>query len=49
MKNELVALLIRHGLAGSAAGWTTVALMLWTDLAGLGTLAAASDLWPFSI
>ncbi len=46
MRNELVPFLIRHCLAGIAAGWTTVGLMLWTDLAGIGTLAAASDLWP---
>ena len=46
MKNELVPYLIRHCLAGFAAGWSTVALILWTDLAGVGTLATASDLWP---
>ena len=46
MNDPLVQLLIRHCLAGIAAGWITVALILWTDLAGVGTLAAASDLWP---
>jgi hypothetical protein len=38
--------LIGHGLAGMLAGWITVALLLWSDVGGLGTLVAASDLWP---
>jgi hypothetical protein len=37
--------LIRHGLAGSVAGWTTVGGLLWLDLAGPGNLLTTSDLF----
>ena len=49
MHNQLVPLLVRHGLAGAAAGWVTVGLLLWTDTAGIGLLVAASDLWPIPL
>jgi hypothetical protein len=49
MYDGLVVLLIRHGLAGAAAGWATAGLLLWTDTAGIGLLVATSDLWPIPL
>jgi hypothetical protein len=46
IRNPLVAYLIRHGLAGTLAGWLTVAGLLALDVGGLGTLSFASDLFP---
>jgi hypothetical protein len=46
IRNPLVPYLIRHGLAGALAGWLTVAVLLAWDVAGIGTLALASDLFP---
>jgi hypothetical protein len=43
------AFLIRHCLAGMAAGWTTVGGLLWLDVAGLGGLVISSDLFPLPL
>lgn len=45
----LVPFLIRHCLAGALAGWTAVGIMLWLDVAGVGRLVLASDLWPLPL
>ena len=42
MSNPVVPLLIRHGLAGLAAGWIALAALLGFDVAGLRTLILAS-------
>lgn len=44
-----VAYLIRHGLAGTLAGWLTVVGLLALDVGGLGTLSFASDLFPMPL
>jgi hypothetical protein len=44
--NPLVPYLIRHGLAGMLAGWLTAALLLGSDVAGVGGLVLTSDLFP---
>jgi hypothetical protein len=44
--NPLVPYLIRHGLAGTFAGWMTAGLLLTWDVAGVGRLVLASDLFP---
>ena len=46
MRNPLVPYLARHCLAGAAAGWLSASLLVWLDVAGLGTLVWQSDLWP---
>lgn len=46
MQDPFVPYLIRHCIAGILAGWMTVGLLLGLDVRGLGTLVAASDLWP---
>jgi hypothetical protein len=46
---ELALFLLGHGLAGMLAGAITVAILLWSDVAGLGTLVATSDLWPLPL
>ena len=35
-----------HCLAGVIAGWTMLGGLLWLDVAGLGALVMASDLFP---
>ena len=47
--NPLVGYLLRHGLAGTLAGWLTAALLLAADVGGIGTLAVASDLFPLPL
>ena len=49
LRTELVLFLLRHCRAGVAAGWLTLALLLWTDVGRLGTLVGASDLWPLPL
>ena len=44
-----VAFLLRHWLGGVVAGWTTVGGLLWLDVAGLGGLVMASDLFPLPL
>jgi hypothetical protein len=46
---ELALFLLGHGLAGMLAGAITVGILLWSDVAGLGTLVAVSDLWPLPL
>jgi hypothetical protein len=41
-----VRFLVVHGAAGVIAGWTMVGGLLWLDVAGLGGLVVASDLFP---
>ena len=43
---SLVSFLAFHCLAGVIAGWTMLGGLLWLDVAGLGVLVMASDLFP---
>jgi hypothetical protein len=47
--DPLVPYLIRHGLAGTLAGWLTVTGLLALDVGGLNTLVLASDLFPIPL
>lgn len=40
---RLVRYLIRHCCDGIAVGWALLMVLLWSDLAGLGTLLRGSD------
>lgn len=48
-ERDFALFLLGHGLAGMLAGAITVAALLWSDMGGLGTLVAASDLWPLPL
>jgi hypothetical protein len=43
MSDPWIAFLLKHALAGVLAGWTAVALLLWTDVGRLGTLILAAE------
>ena len=40
---QLVRFLLLHAAIGIGAGWLLLALLLWTDVNGVGTLIWASD------
>jgi hypothetical protein len=40
---QLVRFLFLHAAIGIGAGWLMLALLLWTDVNGVGTLIWASD------
>ncbi len=44
--DPLVPYLVRHGLAGTLAGWLTAGLLLAWNVAGVGGLVLTSDLFP---
>jgi len=45
-RHELLRFLAGHLVVGLAAGWTLLALLLWTDVGGLATLLWESPDWP---
>lgn len=47
--DDLPRFLLRHALAGTAAGWLTVAGLLALDVAALRTLIFASEFWPLPL
>lgn len=40
---RLIRLMLRHFLDGVVIGWSFGLLLLWRDVAGLGTLLASND------
>jgi hypothetical protein len=46
---SLVSFLAFNCLAGVIAGWTMLGGLLWLDVAGLGVLVMASDLFPLPL
>ena len=40
---QLVRFLLLHAAIGIGAGWLLLALLLWTDVSGVGALIWASD------
>jgi uncharacterized membrane protein YbhN (UPF0104 family) len=42
-QQRLIRYLIRHGITGAMVGWALLLAIIWTDVAGLGSLVRGSD------
>jgi hypothetical protein len=48
-EQKLVRYLIRHMITGVVVGWTILLCIIWTDMAGVGSLIHGSESGPLAL